>query len=206
MTDHARATAGKKGIWPARIILAVVALLVLVIADFALAAILPVWWANVIGNQAQGNPGTGILLGMFCGFVFTFIPLVVAWQATYGAVRWPLKFALLLVAVALAVPNLLTAAIMISNSAAAHNSQRILGTDATWFPLWTQISAAATVVVFVVGALLWTNWRQRGKQVRAFRKAAAVRSLAAKAAEQEASITELEAPTPATIDGRDNGR
>jgi hypothetical protein len=172
--------------WPARIILAVVAVLVLVIAYFALAAVLPVWWANVIRNQVQGNLGAGILVGMFYGSVFTFVPLLVAWQATRKAVEWPWKIALVLLAVVLATPNLLTAAIMMSNSAAAHNGQRILGTEATWFTLWTQISAVAAVVIFVVGLILWTNWRQRGKKVRAFKKADAERALSSKAAEAEA--------------------
>ena len=186
MTELAQAPVRKMVNWPARIILAVVALLVLFIAYFALAAILPVWWANVIRDQVQGNLGAGILAGMFYGSVFTLVPLVVAWQATRKAIKWPWKIALILLAVVLATPNLLTAAIMISNSAAAHNGQRILGTEATWFPLWTQISAVAAILIFVVGLILWTNWRQRGKKVRAFKKADAERTLASKAAEAEA--------------------
>lgn len=197
MTELTQATARKMVNWPARIILAVVAFLVVVIAYFALAAVLPVWWANVIRNQVQGNLGAGILVGMFYGFVFTFVPLLVAWQATRKAVKWPWKIALLLLAVMLATPNLLTAAIMISNSAAAHNGQRILGTEATWFPLWTQIAVVAAVAIFVVGLLLWTNWRQRGKKVRAFKKADAERALASKAAEAEAR----DANTAADADG-----
>lgn len=181
MSEHAQATVRKKGRWPGRIILPAAALLILLIAYFALAAVLPVWWANVIRNQVQGNLGAGILAGMFYGFVFTFVPLLVAWQATHKAVTWPWKIGLVLLAVAIATPNLLTAAVMISNSAAAHNGQRILGTEATWFPLWTQISAVAAVAVFVAGTILWNAWRQRGTKVKAFKKAAAERSLAAKA-------------------------
>ncbi|WP_307076671.1 hypothetical protein [Arthrobacter pascens] len=186
MTEHAQATVRKMVNWPARIILMMVAILVLVIAYFALAAVLPIWWANVIRNQVQGNLGVGILVGMFYGFVFTFVPLMVAWQATGKAIKWPWKIALILLAVVLATPNLLTAAIMISNSTAAHNGQRILGTEATWFPLWTQISAVAAVAIFVVGLILWTNWRQRGKKVKALKKADAERALASQAAEAEA--------------------
>lgn len=186
MTELAQETARKSANWPARIILAVVGVLVLVIAYFALAAVLPVWWANVIRHQVQGNLGAGIQVGMFYGFVFTFVPLLVARQATRKAIRWPWKIGLLLLAVALAAPNLLTAAIMISNSTAAHNAQRILGTEATWFPLWTQISAVAAVALFVVGLILWTKVRQRGKKMRASKKADAERTLASKSAEAEA--------------------
>ena len=182
MSEQAQATVRKKANWPGRIILAAAALLILMIAYFALAAVLPVWWANVIRNQVQGNLGAGILAGMFYGFVFTFVPLLVAWQATRKAVTWPWKIGLVLLAVAISTPNLLTAAVMISNSTAAHNGQRILGTEATWFPLWTQISAVAAVAVFVAGTILWNAWRQRGTKIKAFKKAAAERSLAAKAA------------------------
>lgn len=182
MNAHGQETPAKKTNWAARIIFSAVALLVLVIAYFALAAVLPVWWANVIRNQVQGNLGAGILVGMFYGFVFTFVPLLVAWQATHKAVGWPWKIVLLLVAVALASPNLLTAGIMFGSSQAAHNGQRILGTEATWFPLWTQISAIAAVVIFAAGVVLWKIWRQRGKKMKALKKAEAERSLAAKAA------------------------
>ncbi|MDR6417245.1 hypothetical protein [Pseudarthrobacter sulfonivorans] len=193
MRSPAQETPRKKGNWAARIILGSVALLVVVIAYFALAAILPVWWANVIRGQVQGNLGAGILVGMFYGFVFTFVPLLVAWQATHKTVSWPWTAVILVAAVALATPNLLTAGIMFGNSQAAHNGQRILGTEATWFPLWTQIAAIAAVVIFIVGAVLGKIWRQRGNKVKAFRKADAERSLASKAADSSGA----EATTPA---------
>ncbi|HEY8753398.1 MAG TPA: hypothetical protein VIM40_07100 [Arthrobacter sp.] len=199
MRTHPQETPGKKANWAARIILVVVALLVVVIAYFALAAVLPVWWANVIRNQVQGNLGAGILVGMFYGFVFTLVPLLVAWQATRRAVAWPLKLAIVLVAVALATPNLLTAEIMFGSSEAAHNGQRILGTDATWFPMWTQISAIAAVVIFAAGVILWRVWRQRGKKMKALRKADAERSLAAKAAKDSATSSPVP-DAPATTD------
>lgn len=182
MSERGQETPRKRGNWAARIILVAAALLILVIAYFALAAILPVWWANVIRNQVQGDLGAGILVGMFYGFVFTLVPLMVAWQSTRKAVGWAWKAAILLVAVALAAPNLLTAGIMFGSSEAAHNGQRILGTEATWFALWTQISAIAAVVVFVIGVILWGIWRQRGKKVKALKKAESERTLAAKAA------------------------
>ncbi|MGM9473259.1 hypothetical protein ACS5PJ_14795 [Pseudarthrobacter sp. YS3] len=180
MRERGQETPRKKGNWAARIILAAAALLVLVIAYFALAAILPVWWANVIRNQVQGSLGAGILVGMFYGFIFTLVPLMVAWQLTRKAVAWPWKFGILVVAVALAIPNLLTAGIMFGSSEAAHNGQRILGTEATWFALWTQISAIAAIVIFAVGVILWRIWRQRGKKVKSLKKSEAERSLAAR--------------------------
>ncbi|BAS08429.1 hypothetical protein AHiyo4_18510 [Arthrobacter sp. Hiyo4] len=110
-----------------------------------------------------------------------------AWQATRKSLSWPWKLAILVAAVALASPNLLTAGIMLGNSQAAHNGQRILGTEATWFPMWTQISAIAAVVIFMVGLVLWSVWRQRGQKMRALKKADAERSVAAKAATDPAA-------------------
>lgn len=189
MRSRGEQTPRKKANWAGRIILGTVALLVLVIAYFALAAVLPVWWANVIRNQVQGNLGAGILVGMFYGFVFTLVPLLVAWQATRKALAWPWKLVTLLTAVALAAPNLLTAGIMFGSSQAAHNGQRILGTEGTWFSLWTQISAIAAVVIFVAGLILGRIWRQRGRKVKALKKADAERSIVAKTAQ---------GPTPAS--------
>ena len=205
MRTHAQESPAKKANWAARIILVVAALVVLAIAYFAFAAILPVWWANVIRNQVQGNLGAGILVGMFYGFVFTFVPLLVAWQATRKSVGWPWKLTILLAAVALASPNLLTAGIMFGNSQAAHNGQRILGTEATWFPMWTQISAIAAAAIFVVGLILWRVWRQRGKKMKALKKADAERSLAAKAAKDSAAsspVPEAPAATNSQADRR----
>jgi hypothetical protein len=193
MRSPAQETPRKKGNWAARIILGSVALLVVVIAYFALAAILPVWWANVIRGQVQGNLGAGILVGMFYGFVFTFVPLLVAWQATHKNVSWPWKAVILVAAVALATPNLHTARIMFGKSQAPHNGQRILGTEATWFPLWTQTAAIAAVVIFIVGAVLGKIWRRRGNTVKAFWMADAERFLASKAADS----SDAEATTPA---------
>ena len=195
MRTHSQESPEKKANWAARIILVAVALVVLAIAYFAFAAILPVWWANVIRNQVQGNLGAGILVGMFYGFVFTFVPLLVAWQATRKSVSWPWKLIILVAAAALASPNLLTAGIMFGSSQAAHNGQRILGTEATWFPLWTQISAIAAAVIFVVGVILWRVWRQRGKKMKVLKKAGAERSLAGKAAKDSAASSPVpEAP------------
>jgi carbon starvation protein CstA len=57
---QAQETPRKKGYWAPRITFGGIALLFLDIAYFALAAVLPVWWANVIRNHVQGNLGAGI--------------------------------------------------------------------------------------------------------------------------------------------------
>lgn len=180
MTERSQARPVKKTNWAARIIFGVVALVVLVLGYLILAAFLPVWWATTVASQVQGNLAAGVWTGMFYGFVFTLIPLIVAWQATSSRVPAAGKVVLIMLAVALASPNLLTAAVLISASESAHNGQRILSTEATWFPLWTQISAAAAAVAFIAGVILARIWRQRGRKVKALQKAESDRTLTAR--------------------------
>lgn len=186
MTEQAQVPARKKRNWGVKIILILVALLVAVAAYFILGAILPRWWSDVVAGQIRRDLGASVLVGMFYGFVFTFIPLAVAWQATHKAVSWPWKIVILLAAVAIATPNLLTAGIVFGSTESAHAGQRTLSVDAGFFTTWTAISAVAAAVVFVVVTVLWALWRQRGKQMRALKQAESERTRAAKRAEQEA--------------------
>lgn len=186
MTEQAQVPARKKRNWGVKIILILVALLVAVAAYFILGAILPRWWSDVVAGQIRRDLGASVLVGMFYGFVFTFVPLVVAWQATHKAVSWPWKIVILLAAVAIATPNLLTAGIVFGSTESAHAGQRTLSVDAGFFTTWTAISAVAAAVIFAVVTVLWALWRRRGKQMRALRQAESERTKAAKRAEQEA--------------------
>ncbi|MEV7661745.1 hypothetical protein [Paenarthrobacter sp. NPDC089316] len=191
MTEHAQVPAGKKRNWGVRIILAVVALLVAVAGWFILGAILPRWWSDVIAGQIRRDLGASIVVGMFYGFVFTFVPLLVAWQATRKAVGWPWKIVTVLVAVAVATPNLLTAGIVFGSTESAHAGQRTLSVDAGFFTTWTAISAVAAAVLFIVAVVLWSVWRRRGKQVKALKQAEDDRARAARNVEADAQH-----PTP----------
>lgn len=171
MTEQAQVPAQKKRNWGVKIILILVAVLVAVAAYFILGAILPRWWSDVIAGQIRRDLGASVLVGMFYGFTFTFIPLLVAWQATRKAVTWPWKIAIVLVAVAIATPNLLTAGIAFGSTESAHAGQRTLSVDAGFFTTWTAISAIAAVVVFIAVTVLWALWRRRGKQMKVLRQA-----------------------------------
>ncbi|MGO4249034.1 hypothetical protein AB4Y87_17610 [Paenarthrobacter sp. RAF54_2] len=186
MTEQAQVPARKKRNWGVKIILILVALLVAVAAYFILGAILPRWWSDVVAGQIRRDLGASVLVGMFYGFVFTFVPLVVAWQATHKAVSWPWKIVILLAAVAIATPNLLTAGIVFGSTESAHAGQRTLSVDAGFFTTWTAISAVVAAVIFAVVTVLWALWRRRGKQMRVLKQAESERTKAAKRAEQEA--------------------
>ncbi|WP_454810263.1 hypothetical protein [Paenarthrobacter nitroguajacolicus] len=189
MTEQAQVPAQKKRNWGVKIILILVAVLVAVAAYFILGAILPRWWSDVIAGQIRRDLGASVLVGMFYGFVFTFIPLLVAWQATRKAVSWPWKIAIVLVAVAIATPNLLTAGIVFGSTESAHAGQRTLSVDAGFFTTWTAISAVAAVVVFAAVTILWALWRRRGKQMKVLKQAENHRIRAAKNAEAQAQDT-----------------
>ncbi|MFK0040839.1 hypothetical protein ACIQTW_13470 [Paenarthrobacter sp. NPDC090517] len=186
MTEQAQVPAQKKRNWGVKIILILVAVLVAVAAYFILGAILPRWWSDVIAGQIRRDLGASVLVGMFYGFVFTFVPLLVAWQATRKAVSWPWKIAIVLVAVAIATPNLLTAGIAFGSTESAHAGQRTLSVDAGFFTTWTAISAVAAVVVFIAVTILWALWRRRGKQMKVLRQAENQRVKSAKNAETQA--------------------
>ncbi|MGR0160924.1 hypothetical protein [Paenarthrobacter nitroguajacolicus] len=185
MTEQAQVPAQKKRNWGVKIVLILVAVLVAVAAYFILGAILPRWWSDVIAGQIRRDLGASVLVGMFYGFTFTFIPLLVAWQATRKAVTWPWKIAIVLVAVAIATPNLLTAGIAFGSTESAHAGQRTLSVDAGFFTTWTAISAIAAVVVFIAVTVLWALWRRRGKQMKVLRQAESQRVRSAHNTEAE---------------------
>ena len=186
MTEQAQVPAQKKRNWGVKIILILVAVLVAVAAYFILGAVLPRWWSDVIAGQIRRDLGASVLVGMFYGFVFTFVPLLVAWQATRKAVSWPWKIAIVLVAVAIATPNLLTAGIAFGSTESAHAGQRTLSVDAGFFTTWTAISAVAAVVVFIGVTILRALWRRRGKQMKVLRQAENQRVKAANNGETQA--------------------
>jgi len=186
MTEQAQVPAQKKRNWGVKIILILVAVLVAVAAYFILGAVLPRWWSDVIAGQIRRDLGASVLVGMFYGFVFTFVPLLVAWQATRRAVSWPWKIAIVLVAVAIATPNLLTAGIAFGSTESAHAGQRTLSVDAGFFTTWTAISAVAAVVVFIAVTILRALWRRRGKQMKELRQAENQRVKAANNGETQA--------------------
>ncbi len=196
MTDQAQVPAQKKRNVGVKIILILVAALVAVAAYFILGAILPRWWSDVIAGQIRRDLGASVLVGMFYGFVFTFIPLLVAWQATRKSVSWPWKIAIVLVAVAIATPNLLTAGIAFGSTESAHAGQRTLSVDAGFFTTWTAISAVAAVLIFIAVTILWALWRRRGKQMKVLRQAENQRVSAAKASAAKNAEAETRDTTP----------
>src|SRR5262249_57665061 len=102
----------------------------LILAGFLGSAFIPRWWAHAIGGQVNGSIAAGIMIGLFYGFVFTGLPLLILWF-TFGH-RRPLKHWLigLLIAVLIALPNLFTLGIILGSGGAPHAGERTLDVDA----------------------------------------------------------------------------
>jgi MFS family permease len=97
------------------------------------AAFLPRWWAHRIAHQVNGAMTTGIILGLFYGFVFTIVPLFTAFRAFQKRRPWKVWAGLAVLSIVLAGPNLLTLGIVIGSGKAAHAGERTLDVDAPGF-------------------------------------------------------------------------
>lgn len=148
-------------------LLLVAAAVILLAIGYGLAAFVPRWWAQWIGRRVDGSLAAGTVWGLFVGFVFTFVPLLVAWQALVRPwIKGVWKAVTIAVAVLLAAPSLMTLSIVVGRGKGAHAGERILDVDGPGFraaTLWGVILAAAVFAGLVV--LTRTN-RTRGRRVR----------------------------------------
>lgn len=156
--------------WGLRIGLGACAVVLLVAIFFIFRLFLPVWWATRISNQTQGSLSGGVLLGLAYGFIFTFVPLLIGWQMRYKKISWPWKGVILVLALAVASPNLMTLGIYLNSSSAARKAQLTIDTTATWFPSWTVIGAVLGVLLFAGIAVFWHMWRSRGRKMKALKQ------------------------------------
>ena len=153
----------KAGTWVNRAVLALVLVALAYIAYALSAAFFPRWWAQQVGDQAGGQLSAGTLWGLFYGFVFTLVPLLVLAQMRRRFFSWTWRFIVLALAVVLAIPNWLTLAVVLGNSNAAHAGERIFDVEAPGFRAATAIGAAAGVLVALalVGASMRLSRRRR---------------------------------------------
>src|SRR5512132_520224 len=169
MSDHdvepRRRTGGS---WKRRIVLALVVVGVVVLLTVAGEAFLPRWWAQRVGDQVQGSIATGVLAGLFYGFVFTVLPLVLLWVAFVVFDSWRLRGAALAVALVLAAPNLLTLGIVLGSGSGSHAGDRVLDVEAPAF------RGASLTGAVLAAACLAAFWYLLGSRRRARRRAASV--------------------------------
>lgn len=145
--------------WVNRIVLAIVIVGLAYIAYLLAAAYFPRWWAHRVGDQVDGAFSRGTMWGLFYGFVFSVIPLLLLAQVRRPFFSWTWRAIVAIVAIALAAPNWLTLSVVAGNSNAAHAGERIFDVEAPGF-------RAATLIGVVVGALLAIAITAAGMRLR----------------------------------------
>ncbi len=154
--------------WSRRFVIGFCLLAAVTVLALLGAAFLPRWWAQRIGDQVGGSITTGGFLGLFYGFVFTLLPLVVLWLAFRLLHTWRKRAVALGVAVLLAAPNLLTLGIVLGTGNGAHAGDRILDVEAPAFRGGT-LGGALLGAACIGGA-----WYLLGSRRRARRRADAL--------------------------------
>jgi hypothetical protein len=150
--------------WKRKLVVTAVAVGFVLLLGLVASATIPRWWAQRVGDQVDGSIVAGTLVGLFYGFVFTFLPLIVLaavlrWRRTLRALVLTTALAVLL-----AIPNLLTLGIVVGRGNAAHAGDRILDVEAPAFRGASLAGAllAAGLVLFV-GYLLYSRERARAE-------------------------------------------
>ncbi len=137
-------------------------LVALIAAYFIGAATIPRWWAQRIGDQVDGSMAAGTGLGLFYGFVFTFLPLLVLSFALRRGRSWNFRGWLVAAAIVLAIPNLMTLGIVLGDGSAAHAGERILDVDGPNFRAFTLVGAIIGAVA-ALGVRYLIDSRRRAK-------------------------------------------
>lgn len=157
--------------WLFRVTLGTSALGALVVLYLIASVTVPLVWANAIRDQIGGQLGNSIPLGMFYGFVFSFVPLLIAWQARRNKLNKWVRISLVGLAVLLLIPNLLTLAVVYGSSGTSADARAIWANSANWFGMWSQIFMVAGVVCAVGGVVLTRTWLRRGARIREIKAA-----------------------------------
>jgi len=157
------------GAWIKRIVLAIVLLVVAYVGFRISAAFFPRWWAHRVGDQVGDSLTKGTLWGLFYGFVFTFVPLLLLFQIRRRFFSWTWRIVVAVVALLLAAPNWLTLSVVAGNSKAAHAGERIFDVEAPGFRAGTLsgVIAGAVLALIITGTSM--QMRHRKKEVKRLR-------------------------------------
>jgi hypothetical protein len=117
------------------------------------AAFIPRWWSQRIADQVEGSIWSGSSLGVFYGFVFTLLPLLVIAWAIRKRRSWKAWLVVGAAAIVLALPNLFTLGIVLGRGNAAHAGERTLDVEAPGFRGGT--AAGAIIAALLVLGISW---------------------------------------------------
>jgi hypothetical protein len=152
--------------WGRRALWLVAAVVVLLVAGLIASATVPRWWAHRVGDQVDGSITQGTLLGLFYGFVFTFVPLAVLLLILRLRRTTRTVFVALVLALLLALPNLMTLGIVIGRGNAAHAGDRVLDVEAPAFRGGTLAGAILAVLLVGFVAYLMVSRRHAHESAR----------------------------------------
>jgi hypothetical protein len=133
-------------------------------------ALLPRWWAHRIGDQVHGSIAAGIIVGLFYGFVFTCLPIFVAFIGFHRRRPWRWWVAFGAAAILLASPNLLTLGIVLGSGNASHAGERTLDVDAPAYRTSVLVGAILAVVFTALLAYLLFSRRVAHGRVKQLRE------------------------------------
>lgn len=133
--------------WKTKGIIAVVVLVLLVLSYFMWVEFVPRWWGQRVGHAAKGTFRWGIIWGLFAGIFSTAVPLSIGLLAFHKHFTWKWRIVLLVGALILAAPNLMTAGIVWGSSNGAHAGDRIMDVDAPGF-------RGATLIGVIIGVVI----------------------------------------------------
>jgi len=156
--------------WRRTLVKALVAVALLILLGFLSAAFLPRWWSHRIGDQVDDSIARGIILGLFYGFVFTLLPLLTLRWTFRRRRPWKTWGMLVLVAVLLAAPNLLTLGIVVGSGSGAHAGERTLDVDAPGFRGSVLAGAIVAAVAMVAGEYLLRSRRHSRRELARLRE------------------------------------
>ena len=152
--------------WKRKLIVTAVVVVAVLLGVLIASATIPRWWAQRIGDQVDESIVRGTMVGLFYGFLFTILPLLVL-----GAVlRWRRSLRALVVAGAvallLAIPNLLTLGIVLGTGNAAHAGERTLDVRAPAFRGASLAGALVAVgLLALIAYLTYSRDRERERAV-----------------------------------------
>ena len=135
----------KEANWALRGVLLVALLALLGVAYVVGTTVVPRWWAHRVGDRVDGSLTAGAFYGLFIGFVFTLLPLMIARQAL-RRMPWKGRVLVLVLAIAAAAPNLMTLSIVLGSGNGAHAGDRILDTEGDGFRAGSSWGAVAAAV------------------------------------------------------------
>jgi hypothetical protein len=112
-------------------------------------AFIPRWWAHRVGDQANESFTGGIMLGLFYGFVFTLLPLLLIVWGIRRRRSGRMWLWILAGAALLALPNIFTLGVVLGPGGAAHAGERTFDVNAPGFRSATL--AGALLAVAAIG-------------------------------------------------------